>query len=64
MYFLYKSLLVITVVGNALGETFISGIAPHTTDGNYRNLLPYRIIFSLENTPNSAATMGGQPPDD
>lgn len=60
MYLLYRRLLVITMVGIAsLGETFISGITPHATDENYRNILPFRIIFSLENIPNSAATMGG-----
>jgi len=65
MYFLYRKLLVITTVGSAsLGETFISGITQHANDGYYRNLLPYRIIFSSENTSNSATIKGGQPTDD
>jgi hypothetical protein len=64
MYFVYRRLLLITIAGTAsLGETFISGITQHATDGYYRNLLPHRIIFSSDNTSNSATTMGGQPRD-
>jgi len=58
MHFLYRRLLVISIAGTtSLGETSISGITQHATDGYYRNLLPYKIIFSSENTSNSAAAM-------
>jgi hypothetical protein len=47
MYFPYPRLLVITIAGTAsLGETFVSRITQHATDGYYKNILPYRIILN------------------